>query len=289
MGSKAINSIGIFVNPYKEHISSCVTKIVAYTQRAGWRCFINDKSIARQAQCLDYYASEDEIASHIDIAISLGGDGTLLRTAGLIGFAGIPILGINLGGLGFLTGSPPHHLEDALEKLAKGQYVIEERMTIVCENESTQSRYTALNDIVATGETISRLITIEVCINDEYLTTYVADGLIVATPTGSTAHSLSAGGPIVSPDIEAILMTPICPHTLTNRPIVLNKNVRIKVALNSAVGDALITIDGQRTFHISKGKHVYIRAGENRIKLVSFCNHSYYEILHKKLNWGGHR
>ncbi|RJP60302.1 MAG: NAD(+)/NADH kinase [Candidatus Auribacter fodinae] len=288
MGDKTISSIGIFVNPYK-NVDKYVRQIIGYAQQTGWSWAVNHADVAASAGCKNCYVPEEEMSGTVDMGITLGGDGTLLRAARFLGARGKPILGINLGGLGFLTEAMPHHLEDALERLAHSDYWIEERLSLICEIENEPERFFALNDVVATGEAISRLVTIEVHINNQYLTNYVADGLIVATPTGSTAHSLSAGGPILSPDTEAILLTPICPHTLTNRPIVVNKGSVVQIAIVSQDGEGLITIDGQCKLRIKKGTRVTIRAGEENFKLVSFRSHSYFEILHTKLYWGGHR
>ena len=174
----------------------------------------------------------------------------MLRAARIVGATAIPLMGINLGRLGFLTQSSPENLETALKMLASKKYSIEKRMTLVCNMETSGQDWRALNDIVISRESISRVISLKVLINKCYLTSYTADGLIIATPTGSTAHSLSAGGPILSPDNQNILLTPICPHTLTNRPLIVSKESEIKISLHSSQGEGLITIDGQNGFYL---------------------------------------
>lgn len=291
MGGETIKKIGIFVNPEKQDVAEYLRKIAEYACSIGWDFFISDKDTATFAGYGNKYIPEHELAEKIDIMLALGGDGTILRAARYIGFQGKPILGINFGGLGFLTETAPEHLEDVLERLADGKFWVEERMALLCEKENRSSidSHIALNDIVVTCESISRLVQLEVTINGEYLTTYNADGLIISTPTGSTAHSLSAGGPILSPDTEAILLTPICPHTLTNRPIIVNKYSLIKILLNSSARDALITVDGQAVFPLKKGEYVNVKHSPHGIKLVTFHTHSNFEIMRKKLSWGGRR
>ncbi|MCP5462385.1 MAG: NAD(+)/NADH kinase [bacterium] len=184
-----------------------------------------------------------------------------------------------------LTGTAPQNPEDILTTVENGNFEIEDRMAIECFLSNGISSV-ALNDVVVSREAIARLIEIEVNINDEYLTTYVADGLIIATPTGSTAHSLSAGGPIVSPNAKGILLTPLCPHTLTNRPLIVDPTSVIRISLKSSTKDGLITIDGQQVYTVNQNDCVIIKVAPHPIKLVTLRARSYYEILRQKLNWG---
>ncbi len=288
---KSPEIIGLLVNPQKSNMEEHIIKIVDYCIKIGLKCFINDLEIARKTGFHEKYLPEKEFCQRIDMVVSLGGDGTILRAARIIGDSGKPILGINFGGLGFLTESPPQKIEETLDNISKGNFYIQERMLLNASKEGEPESYIALNDVVVSGEAISRLIKLEVAVNGENLTTYTADGLIISTPTGSTAHSLSAGGPIISPDTEMILLTPICPHTLTNRPLIVNKDseISIGVSLNPHPRKGLITIDGQTVFHIAKDERLIIKSAPFYIKLITFRTNSYFEILRQKLNWGGQR
>ncbi len=274
---------GLFINPNKKSALEYLNKIITYFERINVGYVISDRKVAEKSGHLDKYLPEKDFCDSVDLLIALGGDGTLLRAARSFAFSGKPILGINLGGLGFLTMAMPEDLEKNLQKLVEGDFLIQERMSIKCKPQNV----VALNDIVVSSKTIARIIKIEVFINEEYLTTYNADGLIISTPTGSTAHALSAGGPILSPDTEVIQLAPICPHALTNRPLIVNKDSNIKISLKSCAGDVLITVDGQTSFSISKDKYIEVSAGDHTVNLVSFKNNSYYDILRRKLNWGG--
>jgi len=279
----APQKFGLFVNPKKKSALEYIDKIITCFDKINMECFINDKKVAEKSGHIDKYLPGTEFCDTVDLLITLGGDGTLLRAARSFGLTGKPILGINLGGLGFLTMAMPERLEKTLRQLIEGDFLIQERMSITCKPQNI----VALNDVVVSSKTIARIIEIEVFVNEEYLTTYNADGLIISTPTGSTAHALSAGGPILSPDTEVIQLAPICPHALTNRPLVLHKDSNIKISLTSSAGDVLITVDGQTSFPMSKDKYIEVSAGEHAINLVSFKDNSYYEILRRKLNWGG--
>ncbi len=292
MGSKTMTRprvIGLLVNPQKKIAVSFIEQIVSYLKENDIDCLISDKAFAESARLDDLYAPESSFSTSVDMVISLGGDGTILCAARCVGNSDIPIFGINLGGLGFMTASSKDTYLDDLAKLVTGEYTVEERMGLECAISGHDTTYRALNDVVVARESISRVIPLKVSINDEYLTTYTADGVIVSTPTGSTAHSLSAGGPIISPDTEVMLLTPICPHTLTNRPLIINKQSKIKISLKSSQGQGLITIDGQSVFHIQPDDLVTISCAPSSIKLISLETKSYFEILRQKLKWGGER
>lgn len=292
MGSKTVNNlklIGLLANPQKDIAAEFVKKIISFLADRKIPCVVSDDDIARAAGYPDLFLPEEHFAGKIDMLISLGGDGTMLRSARCVGHAGIPIFGINLGGLGFMTASSRATYLDDLQKLLNGEFCIEERMALECAITGHRQKYVVLNDVVVSRESISRVIDLEVTIDNDYLTTYTADGIIIATPTGSTAHSLSAGGPIISPNTEVVLLTPICPHTLTNRPLIINKDSKIKISLNSSQGQGLITIDGQNVFHIHEDDAVTVSCAPYTIKLMSVGSKSYFEILRQKLKWGGER
>jgi NAD+ kinase len=231
------------------------------------------------------------IPEHVSWVVVLGGDGTMLGAARKVGKYGTPILGVNLGGLGFLTGIPIERLYPAIELMVQGQLNTESRgmlETRVVRNGAEVCRFNVLNDVVINKRTLARIIDLDVFVDDKFLTTFRADGLIIATPTGSTAYNLSAGGPILHPTVETFIVTPICPFTLTNRPIILPDSAVILVKIGKEREDSVIlTFDGQVGFELYRGDEVYIYKSEKRIKLVTLPGHSYFEILRTKLRWGG--
>lgn len=224
----------------------------------------------------------------VDLFISLGGDGTFLDLVKTIYPTTTPIIGINIGSLGFLSEVKLQNMEKVLRDVIKGHYNVDKRMVLEAEilaKKFDKEKLVALNDIVISG-TQGRLIELDVHINDEYLNPYRADGLIVSTPTGSTAYSLSAGGPIVNPNLHGIIITPICPHTLTNRPIIVTEDSIIRVFINTEKGSSKLIIDGQRKYLLNKNDIVLIRKSKYPVNLVIPTNSSFYKILRGKLHWG---
>lgn len=232
--------------------------------------------------------SREEVASKSDMLLVLGGDGTLLAAARLAGATGIPILGVNLGSLGFLTEITIEELYPAMEKVLKGEYETEERVMlsagIIRDNEEI-AKYTVLNDVFVSRGSTARIIDLETRINGDYVTTYKADGLIVSTPTGSTAYSLSAGGPIIYPSLHAFTLTPICPHTLTQRPIIVSDDSVITISILSKE-DILIIHDGIAGPALHFGDVVEVKKAAAVIHLIKSPYRNYYEVLRTKLKWG---
>jgi NAD+ kinase len=232
--------------------------------------------------------AKPELPALVDLLLVLGGDGTLLSMARLVGDLNVPILGVNLGGLGFLTALTADELFPALEAHLRGELLVEERMMLtarVTRQGERLSEYVALNDVVITKSAMSRIINLDVSVEGQFATAYRADGLIVSTPTGSTAYSLSAGGPIVFPTMDAVVLTPICSHTLTNRPIVLPGSRPIDVTLQSDQ-DVMLTLDGQVGFHLKRGDRIEIRQATARIRLLRFPQKHFFSVLRTKLKWG---
>jgi NAD+ kinase len=233
--------------------------------------------------------TKKQLAAKADLIISLGGDGTLLNIAPLVERPDVPILGVNLGGLGFITEVAVDELESVLAKTLEGDYEVEKRMTLEVRVNTKNGRlrkFRVLNDAVIAKGARSRIIDLETYVGDDYLCTYRADGLIISTPTGSTAYSLAAGGPILEPALGAIILSPICPHTLTNRPIVVPNKSTIQVTLRS-FGDTVILIpDGQPGVRLNNGDQVEARDFGLPVSLIKLPSRSYYEILRNKLKWG---
>ncbi len=236
--------------------------------------------------------SKRALASEVDMALVLGGDGTLIGMADCIAEAGsgIPILGVNFGSLGFLTEVTLPELYRSLEHALNGRAYIEERMmlrTTTTNRGDVLTHSIALNDAVITKTARSRMIDLSVYVADEFVTRVRADGLIIATPTGSTAYNLSAGGPIVQPNVDAMIITPIAPHTLTNRPIVIPGNSTVRVQPTMDARDEIVfTLDGQSAFPVHPGDEISVSRAAKPLRLIHPTTRSYFEVLRTKLKWG---
>jgi NAD+ kinase len=231
------------------------------------------------------------VPREVEFVIVLGGDGTLLGAARRVARYGVPILGVNLGGLGFLTEIPLRKLYSAVELMLEGRLEVETRLMLeaVVLREGTETcRFLVLNDVVINKGALARIIDLDVFINDQFLTTFKADGLIVSTPTGSTAYNLSAGGPILYPTMSSFILTPICPFTLTNRPIILPESHVVSITLSRRGEERVsLTFDGQVGFDLVQGDKVLIQKAKEKLKLIKSPDQSYFEILREKLMWGG--
>ena len=243
---------------------------------------IDDSSVACGYQKID-------IPQAAEIAIVLGGDGTLLSVARFLENRSTPIIGVNLGGLGFLTEISKETCYRELQTIVDGKYEIEERMRLQVSTQRDGKeifRQSVLNDVVINKGALARIVDVKISIDDRYLTHYRADGLIVATPTGSTAYNLSAGGPIVYPTSHCTVLTPICPFTLTNRPIILPSEVVIQVELGERIKDVTVTCDGQVGCELASSDKIFISAAPNPLRLIKTPTIDYFEILRTKLKWG---
>jgi len=233
------------------------------------------------------FATKNDILS-IDYGLVLGGDGTIIQSSRTYIDHEIPLLGINLGNLGFLAEIELIDIDSALEAFLNEEFIIEDRMMICASHEKGDCLGTALNDVVISRQSISRMISFDVFVNDLFVNSYRADGVIISTPTGSTAYNLSAGGPIISPTNEVIVMTPICPHSLTARSIVLSGNDEIKITFkhprNKHVDDLLVTIDGQEATRIYKTDTIIIKKAKEKVELMRLLNNDFFEILRRKLS-----
>jgi len=230
--------------------------------------------------------------SDLDYIFVLGGDGTFLSAVRWIGDQDIPILGIKFGEVGFLAEIAEENLYSAAEKVLKGDFILRPRMRLsvkVRRRNETLAQETILNDVVINRGALARLAHIETYIDDHYLTTYSADGLIVATPTGSTAYSLAAGGPVIHPAVPGIILTPICPFTLTNRPLIVPQSANIKIRLTKGSSDIILTFDGQKGLEIDDRDEIVIQKGPHSIQLITLPDRQYFDILKNKLKWSGGR
>jgi len=239
------------------------------------------------------HPSLDNVAA-FDIVIVLGGDGTLLNAARLTSQVQVPVFGVNVGHLGFLTEVETDGLFPAMEALLDGNYTLEERMLItasVNRGGEEAARYVALNDFVVTRGTFARIIDLSIFVDGQHVTDYSADGVIVATPTGSTAYSLSAGGPIIEPLLECVCITPICAHSLAARSVITSAEAAVSVHINSASEDVMFTIDGQHGFPLQTGDHVTIKRADKPALFVKLSGRGFFQVLHSRLkmpqSWGG--
>jgi NAD+ kinase len=229
-----------------------------------------------------------DLASQVDLLVVLGGDGTLLSMARAVGDLGTPILGVNLGDLGFLTATTLDEMLPAAEAALAGRMAIDERMMLAARlvrAGTTMGEFAALNDVVITKSAMSRIINLRVAVEGQYATAYRADGLIISTPTGSTAYCLSAGGPILFPTMDAVVLVPIASHTLTNRPIVLPGSQQIEVTLMTDQ-DVMLTVDGQVGVHIREHDIVHVEKAAARVRLLRFPRMDFFTVLRTKLKWG---
>ena len=230
--------------------------------------------------------------SDVGCIFVLGGDGTFLSAVRWIGDEDIPILGIKFGQVGFLAEIAEEDLYAAAEKVLRGDFILRSRMRLsvkVKRNEKTRARETVLNDVVINRGALARLAHIETHIDDHYLTAYSADGLIVATPTGSTAYSLAAGGPVIHPAVPGIILTPICPFTLTNRTLIVPQSANIKIKLAEGSSDIVLTFDGQKGLELNDQDEIHIKKGSHPVNLITLPERQYFDILKNKLKWSGGR
>ncbi len=290
-----IKNCGIIANKRKPDIGSLVAGLASWLEARGVTPLVwNDLAGILER---DDLRPLGEVAGGSDIVIAVGGDGTLLRAARAVGDRMIPVLGVNVGSLGFLTEVTVDEMYESLEAILSGGFRYEDRMNVdgaVYRDGEQIESVTALNDIVINKGALSRVIEIKIAVDCGYVTTYTADGLIVSTPTGSTAYSLSAGGPIVNPVMEAIIATPICPHTLAVRPMILAPAQELSVDLwagHSVHGEpeVKLTVDGQVGFDLLSGDRIVFARSEQKTRLVLSGYRTFYEVLSSKLKWGDTR
>ena len=284
-----MNRVGVIANPARPVIAGLIPELVRLvSSRSGKPTLSADLAATvgeaeGRGECV-IVDSDDRAVEDVDWVIAIGGDGTLLKTARLVGASGTPILGVNSGKLGFMMQTTPGDLEDALERVFDGRFTLDKRL--VLQGRTANGTFSALNDIVIDKGAICRVIELGIYINDEYVNNVMADGLIVSTPTGSTAYSLAAGGPILAPDMEAMVVSPICPHTLSNRAMVLAARDRIRIEVRADHPDLLLTVDGQENVVIQSGCTVELCRADHTIHLIRFTDRSFYDVLRTKLKWG---
>lgn len=281
----SIRTVGICLKEAQAQAEATVSELMAWLRE-------RDIEVLADQNCAVFAGlpavSRESLAARVDLIVAIGGDGTLLSVARATGTRSVPILGVNLGRLGFLTEINLDELFPSLDKVLAGELKIESRMRLevhAMRGDEQLACFYALNDAVITNVALSRMIDLEAHADGVKVTTYHADGLIVSTPTGSTAYSLSAGGPLLVPDLEAILLTPICPHSLTQRPLVLPLAAQIEVRVLSQ--EVALTVDGQAGVELRDGDRVRVRRSDHPVDIVASPFRNRFDILHEKLRWGG--
>ncbi len=281
-----VKRIGLVLKRNDPRINAILGDIVPWLRDRGIEVF-TDRSSGQHYTRAFTVLDPEELAAHVNLVAVFGGDGTLLYGARIVGGSGVPILGINLGVLGFLTEFKLECMHSAFEGLLSGDYRFEERMLLAVEVQRGDHRvfeYLALNDAVINKGAIARMIEFEVVVNSEVVTVTRADGLVISTPTGSTAYSLSAGGPILYPTLESFIITPICPHTLANRPVVVPDKAVVEVRLRNG-SDVTLTVDGQVGVPFLPADLLHIHKAPSAIRLVQPAGSTFFKLLREKLNW----
>jgi len=280
---KKINRIGIVVKPHAPEIERILKELMCYLEKKGIDCIL-EEVVARKLG-KDGGVRRESIPEKVDFVIVLGGDGTLLSIAHLAAQKNVPVLGVNLGSLGFLTEVPLEEMFLALDSYLGGNDRIVSNRRML-EAVAKGKVYYCLNDVVINKGALARMIQCAIWIDEKAIATVKADGIIISTPTGSTAYSLSAGGPILQPYIPAIIIAPICPHTLSFRPMVISLKSRVKIQLLTAGEEVFLTLDGQRGDLLKKKEVVEIKSSNLELSLVSSPKRNYFDLLKEKLGWG---
>ncbi len=281
-----MKKIGIIGKTGKRETLDILTELAPWLKSKGHEVYVDTEN----ATVMNIEGTpRSQMSSLVDMIIVLGGDGTMIGVARLVAEKGIPILGVNIGGLGFLTAVSRDELYEVLDRVLVDDCHVEERIMLnacVLRHSECIAEYIVMNDVVVNKGALARIIDLETYVNSTYISTFKADGLIVSTPTGSTAYALSAGGPILYPTLNNILMTPICPHTLTNRPLVLPDDVNIKVMQKTLSEDIYLTLDGQIGSPLRLDDIVEIKKSDFRTRLLIPRDRDYFRTLRTKLKWG---
>ena len=282
-------TIAIFGNTLRSDTLREVKRIIDYLQQRDVEIVLSQE-LRHETLYREYPSVEDYVAhtgNTIDFALSLGGDGTFLTTASMVGHLDIPILGINCGHLGYLAEVHTDNIEAVLDQLISNNYTIEQRrmLEVTCQQDGKIASPYALNEVAILKSGLSSMITVDVTLNGEYLHNYKADGLLIATPTGSTAYNLSVGGPLLDPHVHAIILSPVATHSLNIRPLVVLDDSKIDVKISSRNGNFLLSVDG-RSQVLSQDIQLHIERSQRTIKLVRISGQTFMQSLKEKLNWG---
>src|ERR1700682_3281635 len=293
MTQSSIKRIGVFVKPHQPDALETLCRLTEWLSARGIQLVgtaeIEHEQVELKTGCSVAVVKDEELARGVDLILVLGGDGTMIATARIVGNAEVPVMGVNYGGLGYLAEFPIEELFPALEAILAGQYKVQRRVMLSVElwrGEELVTKNRVLNDVVMNKSALARIIEIEAHLNGQFVNSFRADGLIVSTPTGSTAYNLSAGGPVISPSMNAVVITPICPFTLSNRPIVVPDDSWIELRLKTRQDDVAVTLDGQVGWPLKIDDRIIIRKSRTTFNIVQPMNRNYFEVLREKLRWG---
>ncbi len=289
----SIKRIGIVIKPHQPDALKTLCDVAEWLVERGIELVggpdIERERIEHQTGCAVTEVPTEKLAESVDLILVLGGDGTMIATARMVGDREVPVLGVNYGGLGYLAEFRIEELYTALDSILLDRYRLDARVMLSVEllrADQVVTRNSVLNDVVINKSALARIIEIEAYLNNQFVNSFRADGLIVSTPTGSTAYNLSAGGPVIFPSMNAIVITPICPFTLSNRPIVVPDDALIELRLKTDKEEVALTLDGQVGFPLQFEDRVVIRKSRTTFNLVQPMNRNYFEVLRDKLKWG---
>jgi NAD+ kinase len=293
MDRAAIKRIGVVVKPHQPDALETLCRLTEWLSAREIQLVglaeIAHEQIKQKTGCALEIVDEEQLARSVDLILVLGGDGTMIASARMIGNTEVPVIGVNYGGLGYLAEFPIEELFSSLEAILSGQYKVQKRVMLAVElwrGEERVTRSRVLNDVVVNKSALARIIEIEAYLDSQFVNLFRADGLIVATPTGSTAYNLSAGGPVIYPSMNAVVITPICPFTLSNRPIVVPDESSIEVRLMTDKEEVALTLDGQVGFPLQVNDRIVISKSKTSFNLVQPPNRNYFDVLRDKLKWG---
>lgn len=293
MTKSDIKRIGIVVKPHQPDALNTICDVVQWLAERSIAVVggpeIERERVEHETGCAVQQLNQDELPANVDLMLVLGGDGTMIATARMLGDHEVPVLGVNYGGLGYLAEFRIEELFSALESILNGNYRLDRRVMLAAEllrDSEVVTRMRVLNDVVINKSALARIIEIEAYLNQQYVNSFRADGLIVSTPTGSTAYNLSAGGPVIYPSMNAVVITPICPFTLSNRPLVVPDDSIIELSLKTEREEVALTLDGQVGIPMQVNDRVVIRKSHTTFNLVQPMNRNYFDVLRDKLRWG---
>jgi len=285
--------IGIVLKPHQPDALKTICELTTWLSQRGISIAggpeLEQERIEHQTGCKVNSIPADKLSANVDLILVLGGDGTMIATARLMGETEVPVLGVNYGGLGYLAEFRIEELYAALDSILAGNYRLDQRVMLdvdLVRGDESVSHHRVLNDVVINKSALARIIEIETHLNKQFVNSFRADGLIVSTPTGSTAYNLSAGGPVIFPSMNAVVITPICPFTLSNRPIVVPDDAAIELCLKTDNEDVALTLDGQVGFPLKVQDRVVIHKSKATFNLVQPANRNYFDVLRDKLRWG---
>jgi len=288
MANTPISTVALISKPGKPELAKALPELLSRLAKAGVRALVDPETAV--------YVPEQQVVArteipdhHPDLVIVLGGDGTLLAAARAVARTEIPLLAVNLGSLGFLTEVPMSELYTTFEAVQQNRGLRDSRAMLQCQvkrREDTVAEYLALNDVVVTKSAIARIIEVDVAVNGKFVSNFKADGVIVSTPTGSTAYSLAAGGPVLEPTVDAFVITPVSPHALTSRPIVLKDSSEISISVRESSEPTTLTVDGQVGMQLLDGDRIICYKSKHKVHLVRMPGRSFFDVLRTKLKWG---